>query len=53
MPRRPASIPALDALQRLREGNARFTSTGPDADVIVRRHDAIAMTREPFAIVLG
>jgi len=46
---------ALAALQRLREGNARFTSAAPDADVIVhrQRHDAYANSRVPFAIVLG
>lgn len=55
MTRRPAPCPAPAALQRLREGNARFTSAAPDADVIVRRvrHDAIANSREPFAIILG
>jgi carbonic anhydrase len=55
MNRRSTRIPALAALQRLRDGNARFTSAGPDSDVVVHRvrHDAVANSREPFAIVLG
>ena len=48
-------VPALEALERLRAGNARFAAeTGSDgrAQGRVRRHELIA-AQEPFAIILG
>jgi carbonic anhydrase len=47
-------IPAIEALARLRDGNARFTSDAP-SDVIFGRHrrSELANNQEPFAIILG
>ena len=48
-------IPALEALRRLRDGNARFIAGTRAADGVVdpaRRH-ALAEGQEPFAIILG
>ena len=48
-------IPAAEALQRLREGNARFVSNTRDADEFLSkaRRFELAQGQEPFAIVLG
>lgn len=48
-------IPAREALQRLREGNARFTSAvrEPDAYLTQARRAELTQVQEPFAIVLG
>ena len=47
-------ISALEALERLREGNRRFVSDieGDDSDARKHRSDLV-MGQEPFAIVLG
>ena len=47
-------IPAREALQRLREGNIRFTKSvqGSDAYLHTRRPE-LPMTQEPHAIILG
>ena len=47
-------ISALEALERLREGNRRFVSDieGEDSDARKHRSDLV-MGQEPFAIVLG
>lgn len=47
-------ISALEALERLREGNRRFVSDieGQDSDARKHRSDLV-MGQEPFAIVLG
>lgn len=47
-------ISGLEALQRLREGNQRFTSNvnGTDAPVESKRA-SLAKAQEPFAIILG
>jgi carbonic anhydrase len=48
-------IPALDALQRLRDGNRRFVSNVRGVESLVtqaRRVDLVA-GQEPFAIILG
>ena len=48
-------ISARQALERLREGNARFASAEQGSDVVVSpaRRAELARTQEPFAIVLG
>jgi len=48
-------IPAREALQRLREGNARFATNvrGPDTIVSHTRRAELAAGQEPFAIILG
>jgi carbonic anhydrase len=48
-------IPAREALQRLRDGNARFVSNvrGADAWVSDRRRAELAAGQEPVAIILG
>jgi len=48
-------IPALEALQRLREGNMRFTSNlrGAGDFVSHARLAELATNQEPFAIILG
>jgi carbonic anhydrase len=48
-------IPAQDALQRLKEGNARFTAQvhSSDAYVSYKRRPELTMAQEPFAIILG
>lgn len=48
-------IPALEALERLRSGNERFTSQLRDTDDVVRRTRRLELTmvQEPFAIILG
>ena len=45
-------IPAREALERLREGNARFIAGDRTSDALSRR-DELAAGQEPFAIVLG
>jgi carbonic anhydrase len=48
-------IPAREALDRLREGNLRFTANvhGSDPFPSQRRRVELTNTQEPFAIVLG
>jgi carbonic anhydrase len=48
-------ISALEALQRLRDGNARFTSNqrGTDAYLTAQRRAELAESQAPFAIMLG
>jgi carbonic anhydrase len=47
-------ISALEALQRLRDGNRRFVSDIEGADSDARKHRSdLVMGQEPFAIVLG
>ena len=48
-------IPAQEALQRLRAGNARFVDnkTGRDSPITQAHREALADGQAPFAIVLG
>lgn len=48
-------IPAQEALERLREGNARFVSSERNSDALTseRRRRKVAVAQEPFAIILG
>ena len=48
-------ISALEALQRLREGNRRFISDDRASDALVsgNRRREVATSQEPFAIILG
>ena len=48
-------IPATEALQRLREGNARFVSGERNVDILTSpsRRTELASGQEPFAIILG
>jgi carbonic anhydrase len=48
-------IPAVEALQRLQEGNRRFTSNVRSLDAFVShaRRGELANSQEPFAIILG
>jgi len=48
-------LPALDALQRLREGNARFVADIRSHATVVRRSHRgdLAEGQEPYAIILG
>ena len=48
-------LPALDALARLKAGNARYVSGAqpPLAAANQARRDALASGQEPFAIILG
>jgi carbonic anhydrase len=49
-------VPAREALERLREGNARFVSEVRGGDSTTnqsRRRFALAAAQEPFAIILG
>jgi carbonic anhydrase len=48
-------IPAREALDRLREGNLRFTANvhGSDAFLSQPRRVELTNTQEPFAIILG
>ena len=48
-------IPASEALQRLREGNLRFTSNERNSDTSLTQTQRVAMmkTQEPIAIILG
>lgn len=48
-------ISALEALERLREGNARFVSSERNHDALTseRRRHKVAAGQEPFAIILG
>src|SRR5918992_2033016 len=49
------TIPATEALARLREGNRRFVSgvRSLDTELTHTRRTALATTQEPFAIILG
>jgi carbonic anhydrase len=48
-------IPALEALERLREGNQRFAANARSLDAYIShpRRAELAIAQEPFAIVLG
>jgi len=48
-------IPAREALDRLREGNRRFTSSVHDSDALLSqpRRVELTNTQQPFAIILG
>jgi carbonic anhydrase len=48
-------IPAREALQRLQEGNIRFTLNvrGPEASLGQSRREELKNTQHPFAIILG
>jgi carbonic anhydrase len=46
-------IPAREALQRLREGNLRFTASLRDPESAMVRRPVLTTTQEPFAIILG
>src|ERR1051326_8265149 len=48
-------IPGLEALKRLRDGNARFAANVRDSDTHVShtRRAELAAGQEPFAIILG
>lgn len=48
-------IPAWEALQRLRDGNARFVSQVRGADAFVSHTKRVELTndQQPFAIILG
>jgi carbonic anhydrase len=46
-------IPALEALERLREGNRRFVSDVRNNDTLTTRRREVAAAQEPFAIILG
>ncbi|MEO8192930.1 MAG: carbonic anhydrase [Gemmatimonadales bacterium] len=48
-------IPAREALERLREGNARFTSHVQGSDVFLHqtKRTELTNTQEPIAIILG
>ena len=48
-------IPATEALQQLKDGNARFTAHvhSTDAYVSYKRRPELIMAQEPFAIILG
>ena len=50
-----SKISAFDALERLREGNRRFTSGERGLDTLTgqKRRSALSSSQEPFAIVLG
>jgi carbonic anhydrase len=48
-------IPALDALERLREGNRRFVEDNRTSDTLAgkTRRREVAAGQQPFAIILG
>jgi carbonic anhydrase len=48
-------IPAREALERLRDGNARFAADVRNSDTLVSqtRRNQVAAAQEPFAIILG
>lgn len=48
-------IPAVEALQRLREGNRRFVANVPGRDTLATKahRKELADGQEPFAIILG
>jgi len=48
-------ISAREALERLQEGNTRFSLNvrGPEAFITQQRREQLTTTQEPFAIVLG
>lgn len=48
-------VPAIEALERLRQGNLRFASDAHASEALtnqMRRHE-VAVSQEPFAIILG
>lgn len=51
----PQPISAMEALERLREGNRRFVAEGRDseADASQTRRREVAIGQNPFAIILG
>jgi carbonic anhydrase len=48
-------IPALDALERLQQGNRRFAADRPSRDTLSNRErrSQVTVGQEPFAIILG
>src|SRR5688500_1661492 len=52
---RATMMSAQEALERLREGNARFVSSERNSDALTseRRRRKVAVAQEPFAIILG
>ena len=48
-------IPALEALERLRDGNQRFVSDARTHDVLTsqQRRNELASGQQPFAVILG
>jgi carbonic anhydrase len=46
-------IPALEALERLKAGNARFTAQLKDTGAASPRRPELVVVQEPFAILLG
>ena len=48
-------VTAREALERLREGNRRFVSQIGNTDAVLdrNRRAELAMTQQPFAIILG
>lgn len=48
-------MPPAEALQRLRDGNARFASSARDSELFLThtRRAEVATRQEPFAIILG
>lgn len=48
-------ISALEALDRLRDGNRRFRDDGADSEALTNRarRREVAVSQEPFAIILG
>ena len=46
-------VSVQDALDRLRDGNARFASGATSTNVIMRRPEETADRQQPFAIILG
>lgn len=50
-----AIVPALEALQRLRDGNARFVANELEHDDIAeaQKRSKLAAGQDPFAIILG
>ena len=51
----PQPISAVEALERLREGNRRFVAEGrnSEADASQTRRREVAVGQNPFAIILG
>ncbi len=51
----PSDTAARNALERLRDGNARFVSTGRGSDVSLSpaRRAELAVGQHPFAVILG
>ncbi|MBK1721762.1 carbonic anhydrase [Thiocystis violacea] len=51
----PTKLSALEALERLREGNLRFANnlSNPDKPLSHQRREELMSGQEPFAIILG